>query len=914
MPHPKIHQPRIVLIAGIILIVVTLLVGVGIFMVMQRHAEELLSKSLQLSLQSRVQLTRAEIGAGFDRTMVVAHRPHLIHVIQQVNAGANPGPARDEINMIIANPLLQSGLSAIAVYSKDGQELARAGVFTQQPELAVPLNLPGHVQLLWDGQLLLRAVVEMKSEMHQPGIVAHHQVKEGRVIGKVMTEASLPATTGALKEASRLGGTGELALCASFGLNMQCFPGTLLPNVLTRSQSTSKGDLLPMAHALAGKTGFVSARDYRDQQVAAAYAPVGDLGLGMVLKMDSAELYAPVWMQLRKLIPLLIGVLVIALLSLRWLLVPLVLRLVRSEAQASEMNASLGDSEARFRTVVATLAEGVLLRDAEAKIIDCNASAERIIGKTLAQMKGFVSIAPEWQTLREDGSLMPVEERPSAVAMRTGLPQSNVVVCYRKPDGSVLWGLNNAQPLFEGSGGIPSGCVTSITDITERKQAEDRLNYLAYYDELTGLPNRVRFKKHLEQAMLAAKGSDALVAVVFLDLVRFKNVNDTLGHDAGDQMLKVVAQRLLETVRSGDTVARLSGDEFTIVLADIGHEGDAAHVAQKMLHAFELPFRIAGRELVMGASLGIAIFPLDTGDASELLSYADIAMYSAKAAGGNRYQFYAPEMTAKAVDALAMENEMRQGLERGEFFLNYQPIVDAGGNIVGAEALLRWQHGRRGLIPSARFISLAETTGLILPIGEWVLRQACIQAKAWRKPNGALLRMSVNVSPHQFIHGDLVKTIATILEETGLAPTALDIEITEGILMRGETLAQELFYQLSELGISFAIDDFGTGFSNFAYLKRFPINRLKIDQSFIRDLTTDPNDAAIVKAIIGMAHSLGIKTLAEGVETLEQKEFLLAYGCDLMQGYYFSPPLLPEAFTALLGAGKPLFGNDPGGS
>ncbi len=486
-------------------------------------------------------------------------------------------------------------------------------------------------------------------------------------------------------------------------------------------------------------------------------------------------------------------------------------------------------------------------------------------------------------------------------------------ICNEAKNGSLYWVDTAIVPVKDSHGQI-TRYLSVRFDITERKQALDRLNYLANNDALTGLPNRVLFKERLEQAMIAAKGHDGLVAVVFLDLVRFKNVNDALGHDAGDQMLKAVAQRLLGTVRSGDTVARLSGDEFTIVLTDIGHVDDAARVAQKILHAFEPPFRIVGRELVMGASLGIAIFPLDTGDASELLSYADIAMYSAKAAGGNRYQFYTAEMTAKAVDALALENELRQGLERGEFFLNYQPIVDAGGNIVGVEALLRWQHGRRGLIPPAIFISLAETTGLILPIGDWVLRQACIQAKAWRKPNGALLRMAVNVSPRQFRHGDLAKTMATILAETGLAPPALDLEITEGVLMQGEPLAQELFHQLSELGLSFSIDDFGTGYSNFAYLKRFPIDSLKIDQSFIRDLSTDPNDAALVKAMIGMAHSLGIKTIAEGVETREQKEFLLAHGCDLMQGYYFSRPLLPEAFTALLDADKPLLGNDPGGS
>ncbi len=571
----------------------------------------------------------------------------------------------------------------------------------------------------------------------------------------------------------------------------------------------------------------------------------------------------------------------------------------------------LRESENRFRMMFERTADALLLLDpGSGQFIDCNQAAADMF--RCADKKEVLLLHPsQLSPLHQMDGRNSTEKADEmiATALRNGSHRFEWIHCSDHREDFPAEVL--LTPILLGEHKL---IIATVRDITERKQAEDRLNYLANNDALTGLPNRVLFKERLEQAMIAAKAHDGLVVVVFLDLVRFKNVNDALGHDAGDQMLKAVGQRLLGTVRSGDTVARMSGDEFTIVLTNIGHVDDAARVAQKILHTFEPPFHIAGRELVIGASLGIAIFPLDSGDASELLNYADIAMYSAKAAGGNRYQFYAAEMTARAVDALALENELRQGLERGEFFLNYQPIVDAGGNIVGAEALLRWQHGRRGLIPPARFISLAETTGLILPIGDWVLRQACIQAKAWRKPNGALLRMAVNVSPRQFRHSDLVKTITTILAETGLAPPALDLEITEGVLMQGEPLAQELFHQLRELGLSFSIDDFGTGYSNFAYLKRFPIDSLKIDQSFIRDLTTDPNDAALVKAIIGMAHGLGIKTIAEGVETREQKEFLLAHGCDLMQGYYFSHPLLPEAFTALLDAGKPLPGNDPGGS
>ncbi len=471
-------------------------------------------------------------------------------------------------------------------------------------------------------------------------------------------------------------------------------------------------------------------------------------------------------------------------------------------------------------------------------------------------------------------------------------------------DGRTVWLRDYVSAIVENDQAVKLQGV--MIDITERKYAEDRLSYLAHNDDLTGLPNRALFNDRLEQAMIEAVRHERLVAVALVDLDHFKNVNDTLGHEVGDQMLKQVAERLLLAVRSGDTVARLSGDEFALVLADMAHVDDAARVAQKIFDAFAQPFRIAGRDLFMGASIGITIFPFDTHDVGELLSNADIAMYRAKDLGRNTYQFYTVEMTTQAAKVLAMGNELRQALERGEFFLHYQPIVDGDGNILGAEVLLRWQHGRHGLIPPAQFIPLAEETGLILPIGEWVLRQACAQAHAWRKPDGALFHMAVNVSPRQFKHRGLMQTVETILKETGLDPRALDIEITEGVLMQQATLTQELFHQLSGLGVSFSMDDFGTGYSSLSYLKHFPIDYLKIDQSFTQNITTDMSDAAIVKAIISMAHGLGIKTIAEGVETKEQQTFLLEHGCDMMQGYYFSRPILPEAFTALLDAGKPL--------
>ncbi len=560
-------------------------------------------------------------------------------------------------------------------------------------------------------------------------------------------------------------------------------------------------------------------------------------------------------------------------------------------------------SEEHLRTIIDTNPECIEIVGADGRLIEINAAGLAMV-EADSQDQMISASMPD---------LLLPEHREAYQALTKSVLQGNkgmLVFEIQGLKGTRRWLETHAVPMTMRTGETVLLGITS--DITERKHSEERLSYLVHHDELTGLPNRVLFSDRLEQAMIAADRHERLAAVVFLDLDRFKNINDTLGHEVGDQMLKQVAERLLAAVRGGDTVARLAGDEFSIVLADMAHADDAARVAQKILDAFAQSFRIAGRDLFMGASIGITIFPVDTRDAGELLRNADIAMYRAKDTGGNTYQFYAVEMTTKATEALALGNDLRYGLKRGEFILYYQPIVNSDGNILGAEALLRWQHGRRGLISPAEFIPLAEETGLILPIGEWVLRQACAQAHAWRKPDGALFHMAVNVSPRQFRHDGLVQTVETILKETGLDPRSLNIEITEGVLMQQETLTQELFHQLSGLGVSFSMDDFGTGYSSLSYLKRFPIDYLKIDQSFTRDITTDMSDATIVKAIISMAHGLGIKTIAEGVETKEQRAFLLEHGCDMMQGYYFSRPILPEAFAALLDAGKPLPGNDPG--
>lgn len=440
---------------------------------------------------------------------------------------------------------------------------------------------------------------------------------------------------------------------------------------------------------------------------------------------------------------------------------------------------------------------------------------------------------------------------------------------------------------------------TQLGRVIERKRSEERMAHLIHHDALTGLPNRVLFHDRLRQALMNANRRERLVGVAFLDLDEFKNINDTLGHDAGDLLLKLVAARLREVVREGDTVARLGGDEFTLIFVDMENVEDVARTARKILHLFAQPFLVMGRELFITASLGVTVYPLDDNSVSGLLKNADIAMYRAKVQGKNTFQFYAQEMTAKIHERLSLENQLRRALERNEFVLLYQPIVSGvDGSVLGVEALLSWKRGQAVILP-AQFIPIAEETGLIVPIGDWVLHTACAQLARWQEEGWPGLRMAVNLSVRQFRHQDMADSVAKALVAAGLDPSHLELEITESILLEEQSVIDSL-HELNAMGVEFSIDDFGTGYSSLSYLKRLPIDTLKIDRSFVQDIPGNADNAAIAQAILAMARSLGIRVVAEGVETAEQLAFLRNYGCDAMQGYFFSKPLPAEELGALL--------------
>ena len=432
----------------------------------------------------------------------------------------------------------------------------------------------------------------------------------------------------------------------------------------------------------------------------------------------------------------------------------------------------------------------------------------------------------------------------------------------------------------------------TFQDITERKQSEEHVQYLAYYDALTGLPNRTLLADRLLKALATASRQKDKVALLFLDLDRFKSINDSFGHTFGDLVLQDVATRLEGRTRKQDTVARLGGDEFLIVLNSVKDISDVAVAAKRFMDAMAAEFVVQGHSLGITCSLGVSIFPEHGTDVESLLKHADAAMYSAKENGRNSFQFFSEEMTAQVVERLTLENSLRPALEKKQLFLVYQPQMDlATGKIIGLEALLRWQHPELGLVPPDKFIRIAENSGLILPIGEWVLRTACSQARKWQDEGFPAVRVAVNVSAVQFRQPDFCAIVSRVLHETGLAPQYLELELTESLLLSSADMTLPVIHELSALGVTLAIDDFGTGYSNFGYLRQFRVSRLKIDRSFINNVAVDPDDAAIANAIISMAKSMSLKVIAEGVENEAQMSFLRVHLCDEIQGYYFSKPL-----------------------
>lgn len=524
-------------------------------------------------------------------------------------------------------------------------------------------------------------------------------------------------------------------------------------------------------------------------------------------------------------------------------------------------------------------------------IVYVNPAFERITGYSADEVLGM-----EGRFLVRDDLAQPDLEHIRS-ALREQREGSATLRNYRK-DGSLFWNELHIAPVHDLAGGTTTHFVSIINDISERVRYQHALEYQANHDSLTGLANRNLLNDRIEQAIAWAKRNGHVLGVMLLDLDHFKLINDASGHGAGDALLKEVAHRLMACVRETDTVARLGGDEFVIILTDLPQPDDVDQIAEKILSALSRPTEIAGRDVFVTASIGVSLYPRDGDHGEILLRYADMAMYRVKEHGRNSVRQFVPEMGSTAISRLDMEGAMRRGLERGEFVLHYQPKIDlATQHVVGAEALIRWQHPQIGLIHPIEFIRLAEDTGLILPLGEWVLAEACKQQVLWRQQGLQPLKIAINMSARQFRHDALAERIAAIFASTGADPANVILELTESMVMHDVDSTLLTLRALKKLGVSLSLDDFGTGYSSLSYLRRFPIDELKIDRSFINDIHTNPDDAAIAGAIIAMAHSLGLSVVAEGVENKEQAALLTRLGCNQVQGYYYARPLTVAGFA-----------------
>jgi diguanylate cyclase (GGDEF)-like protein/PAS domain S-box-containing protein len=551
--------------------------------------------------------------------------------------------------------------------------------------------------------------------------------------------------------------------------------------------------------------------------------------------------------------------------------------------------AALRESEGRYRLLFEQNAAGVCVSRVDGVITDCNMTFAAMLGWRRSEL-----IGQRIATLYAN----PTEAVELIGLLRSVGTLNSVEIELRRADGRRLWGLANLVIVGEEDSAVVHA---TVVDISDRKRAEEQIEFHAYHDVLTQLPNRKLFTDRLRHGIARARRSGRPVAVMFVDIDHFKTVNDTLGHTAGDELLLEMARRLRACVRDDDTVARLGGDEFTIILSELRIAEDAVGVAQKILETVQQPLSLGGMPLIVTASIGIALHPADGADPESLLRNADSAMYRAKEDGRNTYQLCTEEMKSRAVERLAVESRLRSALLDQQLLLVYQPQVSlVTGRTIGVEALVRWNDPLRGLVEPASFIPIAEETRLIVPLGEWVLRTACHQMKRWQNEGAAGMRISVNLSPKQFQQHDLLSLVRSALDESGLSPECLDLEITETTAMQNAEATVDMLRALRNIGVGISIDDFGMGYSSLNYLKRFPITAVKIDRAFVHDLASSDGDAAIVAAVIAMARSLRLRVVAEGVETAEQYAFLRSRDCDEAQGYYFSRPGAPEDVGRLL--------------
>ena len=576
-------------------------------------------------------------------------------------------------------------------------------------------------------------------------------------------------------------------------------------------------------------------------------------------------------------------------------------RALRNMIERKTVEEALFIEKERAQVTLNSIGDAVLSTDISGNVTYLNHAAESLTGWSREEALRR-PVAEVFQII--DGATRQPARNPMELAVQqnktVGLTANCILI---RPDGLECAIEDSAAPIHDRRGQV-TGAVIVFHDVTAARAMSFRMSHLAQHDSLTDLPNRLLLNDRLTRAIASARRNGNRLAVLFVDLDRFKDINDSLGHAIGDKLLQSVAERLVARVRNSDTVSRPGGDEFVVLLSELEHPEDAAVCAKKMLTALTAPHRIAQHDVHVTVSIGVSTYPEDGQDAETLVKSADTAMYQAKENGRNNYEFFRQDMNIRAVERQSLEGSLSRALERHEFVLHYQPKINLEkGAITGAEALIRWLHLDRGLIPPAQFVPIAEDTGLLLPIGQWVLHEACRQARAWLDAGLRPVPVAVNISAVEFRDKGFLEGVRAILKDTRLEPRYLELELTESVLMQHAESTASVLQALKAMGVQLAVDDFGTGYSSLSYLRRFPIDTLKVDRSFVRQITADADDAIIASAVISMGKSLKLRVVAEGVETREQLAFLQDQRCDEGQGYYFSRPVVAEQFAKLLGTG-----------
>lgn len=863
---------KIFVISGLTLVTLILLTSFSVYHVMQSQTEAMTTAGLKATLDNTVKLVENQIKHSIASTRATSTRIFLLQGLEKLYSD-NSRPEGIAAVRKSAEKILTTHFSGIEIYDTDNHLIVRSGHISEHADLSVALDTePGiDTHLLWNQGFIIRNTIQLLGENNQP-------------VGRLTTEEQLPDLTRIFTEAPLIGETGDFLLCApikGFTLEMDCFLRAFDGNQFKRMQRIINNEPLPVHYALEGETGTKFIKDYRQIEVAAAHSPAA-YGLGAVLKIDKEELNGYLKNQTKTIAIYLVFILLFGITVIHWLTLPLIKKSIKQKE--SYLNERLKENNCLQKI-------RYHLEQNQGTEQTCSNILNSLLPVFEFQDLAVIKIKLENQQIATPNYQENLPNSIETTIIANGQQCGSLQVAYT---GDVPYALTYQQNLID-------SIAHDLGRWYERKEAEKRIIEMATHDALTGLPNRHLLQDRIEQALVHDTRRQKQMAVLFIDLDHFKTINDSLGHDTGDLLLKAVANRLKFCVRTEDTVARQGGDEFIVVLNSIAESLDAAKVAQKILDSLIQPFYIHRHELHIGGSIGIAVFPNDGGNAEALLKNSDVAMYHAKENGRNNYQFFTDELNKSAYERHTLSLDLRYAMERNELIVHYQPVMDMPNHhLYGIEALLRWRHPVHQLISPDKFINLAEETGLIIPIGEWVLKTVCMQIKAWQEQGYYAPRVAINLSARQFRDKDLTTNIARILNETGVDAKYISLEITESMLIDNIEKVVETLNRLDAMGLHISIDDFGTGYSSLSYLKQFPIHTLKIDRSFVRDIVTDKNDRTIVSAIIAMAHSLEMDVVAEGIEIEEQLNFLVGQKCNHYQGYYFSKPVSASEIEPML--------------